>query len=326
MVLIISRQDDGNTHSVIEWLIAMKKEFVRLNADDKKTKIALIDVDNKKIIVEQGGRQINLWDATSIWHRRKGLSFQSISVNEKTFGQKVFFDADKHHRDHVLRETNTLIDFIYSFLEPGRVVLGNHCANTVNKMEVLNIARRHGWKIPESYIVTRKADLEKILKDKQKGIVTKALADGVYLFTDKFAYYSYTEKITDKDLDRIPEHFFPSLVQVEVKKKFELRVFYLRGRFFAMAIFSQQDKQTAVDFRKYNSKTPNRTVPYLLPETVQSKLREVFAELDLNTGSADLIVDSDGEYVFLEINPVGQIAMTSAPCNYHLEKKIAESL
>jgi len=34
----------------------------------------------------------------------------------------------------------------------------------------------------------------------------------------------------------------------------------------------------------------------------------------------------NGDFIFLEINPVGQFGMTSIPCNYFLEKKIAEHL
>jgi ATP-GRASP peptide maturase of grasp-with-spasm system len=326
MVLIISRQDDGNTNVVIEWLMSMNKEFVRLNADDEKTKIDLIDIENKKIIVDQKGKRVNLFDATSIWYRRRGLSLKSINIDERTFAQNVFFDAATRHKAHMHTEVSTLIDFIYSFLDSVENTIGNHSGNVVNKMEVLNIARKHGLKVPESYIVSRKADLEKILTEKNKDVVTKAISDGVYHFTDKFAYYSYTEKLSQKDLPKIPDHFFPSLIQIEIKKKFELRVFYLRDHFYAMAIFSQTSKQTAVDFRKYNNAKPNRTVPYLLPKHIQQKLRAVLDDLDLNTGSVDLIVDKDGEYVFLEVNPVGQIAMTSAPCNYYLEKKIAEAL
>lgn len=48
--------------------------------------------------------------------------------------------------------------------------------------------------------------------------------------------------------------------------------------------------------------------------------------LNLNTGSIDLIVDTQDNYYFLEINPVGQFGMVSQPCNYYLEKKVAEYL
>jgi D-alanine-D-alanine ligase-like ATP-grasp enzyme len=50
------------------------------------------------------------------------------------------------------------------------------------------------------------------------------------------------------------------------------------------------------------------------------------ALLKLNTGSIDLIVNTTGEYIFLEVNPVGQFGMVSSPCNYYLEREIARFL
>jgi hypothetical protein len=37
-------------------------------------------------------------------------------------------------------------------------------------------------------------------------------------------------------------------------------------------------------------------------------------------------VARDGREVFLEVNPVGQFGMVSRPCNYQLERKVAELL
>ena len=45
--------------------------------------------------------------------------------------------------------------------------------------------------------------------------------------------------------------------------------------------------------------------------------------LGFNTGSIDLILTPQGEYVFLEINPEGQFGMVSHPCNYYLEREMA---
>jgi hypothetical protein len=49
-------------------------------------------------------------------------------------------------------------------------------------------------------------------------------------------------------------------------------------------------------------------------------------QLNLNTGSIDMAVNTENEYVFFEVNPIGQYGMTSVPCNYNLDKKIAEYL
>jgi glutathione synthase/RimK-type ligase-like ATP-grasp enzyme len=122
------------------------------------------------------------------------------------------------------------------------------------------------------------------------------------------------------------DNFFPSLLQHSIPKLYELRIFYLGGDFYSMAIFSQEDEQTKTDFRNYNYQKPNRTVPYKLPQEIEDKLDKFMKEMDLDTGSIDMIVTPRYEYVFLEVNPVGQYEMTSIPCNYYLNEKIAKYL
>jgi glutathione synthase/RimK-type ligase-like ATP-grasp enzyme len=124
----------------------------------------------------------------------------------------------------------------------------------------------------------------------------------------------------------LPLNFFPSLFQQKIEKKYELRVFYLNNVFYSMAIFSQNDMKTKIDFRNYNYKTPNRNVPYKLPLEIESKLHLLMLQLELTTASIDLIVDLNENYVFLEVNPDGQFGMISYPCNYYLEKEIANQL
>ena len=119
---------------------------------------------------------------------------------------------------------------------------------------------------------------------------------------------------------------FPSLIMEKIEKKYEIRSFYLDGRFYSMAIFSQNNKQTEVDFRKYCADRPNKVEPFKLPCDIEEKLERLFRYFDLNCGSIDIIVDKNGKYVFLEINPVGQFQMTSIPCNYNIEQIIANYL
>ena len=159
--------------------------------------------------------------------------------------------------------------------------------------------------------------------------ITKPLSQGVYranLLND-YVYYNHVERITQKDVDRLSEEFYPSLFQIEENKLYEIRAFYLFGNFYSMAIFSQCNKETKVDFRKNKYwEHPLKTVPYSLPKSIENNITNLMNELKLETGSIDLIVNNDGDYIFLEVNPCGQFGMTSTPCNYYLEKKIAELL
>ncbi|WP_158559345.1 grasp-with-spasm system ATP-grasp peptide maturase [Deminuibacter soli] len=327
MILLLSRQDDGSTALVIEWLIALRKKYIRVNSDTNRMKFVSFDIDKEELIIEQNGVRVNLAEVNSTWYRRRGFSMENISIEDTTLSKAVFRNNSHYHKTHMQSELKVMIEFIHAFVE-GRSTkqIGNHSSVEVNKLKVLEAAKRCGLKIPQSFIVTTKADLVNIINT-YNDVITKAISgQGVYFFTQTHHYYSYTEKIGLEQAAELPDTFFPSLFQTQIKKKYELRIFYLRGECYTMAIFSQGDKKTEVDFRKYNTKKPNRFVPYKLPAGIEQKLTKLMNELNLDTGSIDIIVDRNNEYYFLEVNPIGQFSMTSVPCNYYLEKKIAELL
>lgn len=83
-----------------------------------------------------------------------------------------------------------------------------------------------------------------------------------------------------------------------IDKKYEIRTFYLKGKFYSMAIFSQNDSKTVVDFRNYNIEKPNRTVPYNLPKSITHKISQLMRNLEMNCGSIDLIYGKDDEFYF----------------------------
>ena len=93
-----------------------------------------------------------------------------------------------------------------------------------------------------------------------------------------------------------------------------------------MAIFSQGNQKTAIDFRNYDEVKRNRSVAFELPEDIKKKILHFMHEVELDTGSIDFILTPKKEYIFLEINPAGNIEMVSEPCNYYIEKRIAEQI
>jgi glutathione synthase/RimK-type ligase-like ATP-grasp enzyme len=134
---------------------------------------------------------------------------------------------------------------------------------------------------------------------------------------------SGTHLLTIDNIDNISNHFFPTYFQKYIEKEFELRIFYLKGKFYSMAIFSQNDIKTTIDYRNYNKEKPNRNIPFQLPKDLEKKLHFFMKKSALDTGSIDMIKDTNGQYVFLEVNPVGQFDWLSINCNYYIEEKIA---
>lgn len=329
MILILSRQDDGSSRQVAEWLYAMKKKFIRLNADDQKNCLLGCDVPigSFSIMINNKRYTFSIEVVKSVWHRRRGFSkgYPFYAPNRL---DNLFHGTSPYAEKHLKEEATEMIEYLYHKLETNSGIhnIGSQAHNTVNKLIVLEIANSCGLKVPESFIISTKKDLMFLLK-KEKKLVTKAIGNGIYRFTNEFGYYSYTEKINKPFIDSLPGTFFPSMVQKQIHKQYELRIFFLEKKFYSMAIFSQETAATTIDNRKnFEADCMPRCVPYLLPDKIKKKLSLLMWELKLNTGSIDMIVTDSNEYFFLEVNPVGQFGMVSQPCNYYLEKKIAESL
>lgn len=160
--------------------------------------------------------------------------------------------------------------------------------------------------------------------ENDSSIISKSLGEGNHIIYRNKKYTLFTQYINS--LEEVTEKFSPSLFQEYIKKKYELRIFYLDGKFYTMVIFSQNNERTKIDFRNYDFDNPNRVGTYELPEDIKSKLSSLMNKLCLNTGSIDMIKALNGEYYFLEVNPSGQFGMTGIPCNFNLHEKIAEFL
>lgn len=325
MILIFSVSVEFSTCDVIDWLNYYGEPYLRINTDDgEKLKIEIIlSNDNEKIILSYGTREIDLSKIKALWFRRGGnfQFFEGPLLTDIFTSKKV----QKEIAKNIFYETKSVYDFIHFHLKESVPSIGNFQTSNVNKLEMLSKAIKAGLHIPKSKIVSSKKDLMKF-KNQSGEIITKAIGENLHFLGDTHFYSVYTELIMDSDIKKFPEFFFPSLVQKKVEKKYEIRSFFLQGEIYSMAIFSQNNEQTAIDFRKYDEVKPNRNVPYLLPFDIEQRIRTLMKSLSLNTGSLDLIYSQDERYIFLEVNPVGQFGMVSSPCNYSLDKKIALNL
>lgn len=317
MVLIFSENSDDSTNWVIDWLYYYKVPFMRINRDDDfDQSFPLIQISNAELIENS--------DYTSIWFRRSiDPHYENEHlIKDERDQQRVFSRVSKN----LFYEYSHASQFLFSTITRKKPVLGNPQAWRINKLQVLEFARLCQLTIPETIITCSKKHVTSFYQ-RYGTVITKPISELYDLrIKNEFetqVYINYTEELTESMISQLPDTFFYSLFQQKIEKEIEIRVFFLHGKCFSMAIFSQADSQTRVDFRKY---TNNRNVPYALPHEIEDKLRQLMGTLKLNSGSIDLIKTPQGEYVFLEVNPTGQYGMISDPCNYHLDKLIAESL
>ena len=317
MIVIITDKTDRSTCEVIDWLIYLDKEFVVLAGETYYQIIETNLIDY--VVLNVDGVIIDSRKIDSIWYRRGDLIPNRIHIEE--FSNNEISDAFKYFYNN---EMFTINEFIHSLLSGVRSI-NNQNNSSVNKLNVLNMANQIGLSTPSSILTTSKAKLEEFLR-KHKRVITKSACDGFIYPSSSWLISSYTEEITKEDVELLPNNFAPSYFQELIDKKFDVRSFYLNDKFYSMAIFSQNNPNTQIDFRHYDRIKPNRKIPFLLPLKIEQQLRALMHSLSLNCSSSDLIYSTDNIIYFLETNPIGQFGMTSKPCNYHLEKIIAQFL
>ncbi|MCJ7934636.1 MAG: grasp-with-spasm system ATP-grasp peptide maturase [Chryseobacterium sp.] len=300
MILIISDNNDISTTDVIKWLLVLEKKFIRIHEDE----IFEIKIIQKRIFLESSSTRFFLDEICSVWYRRGGLNFKrlrykntsiNINMNEAQHWLEDYVKKKLESIKHINKESNSL----------------------VNKLLVLEEAEKVGLDVPPYYMAENTDDV--ILgKTIVKTIAGNPMLESFYKNSNGMMFTTVVEEYET-------ENFFPTFFQEKIEKDFEIRTFYLNGKCWSIAIFSQNDEQTKVDFRNYNYEKRNKNVRYNLPKVIEEKVHNLMQILDLNCGSLDFMKSGD-KYYFLEVNPIGQFGYLSKICNYSLEKEIAEYL
>ncbi|MEG0760359.1 grasp-with-spasm system ATP-grasp peptide maturase [Chryseobacterium sp.] len=300
MILIISENDEITTTEIIRWLISLNKKFIRVHEDE----IFEIKTNEKRIYLKSNRNSFFIDDISSVWYRRGSLRFYRQKYDDDTINL------------HMNEYQYWLEDYVRNFLE-NKKHINKESNYHVNKLIVLDIAKEIGFNIPEYFLAENTSDV------KINDTIIKTIAgNGLLQFKDgKRDGLMYTSVVEEK----LDEDFFITFFQEKIIKDFEIRTFYLNEKIWSMAIFSQNDNQTKVDYRKYNKEKPNRNVSYNLPFHVEDKIKNLMKRLDLNSGSIDFMKSGD-QFYFLEVNPIGQFGNVSCYCNYNLHYEIAKSL
>lgn len=316
MILILSNHGDYTTDVVLDMLTGYEGGVYRINS---------FDFLNEPLSFKLGPNSIKLGDQIidpslvgAVWFRKFGFFRKSVQA------KALQSCLDAQMQSHLATEFARVLE-AFEMCFPSAFWLTNPRKVFINKYSVLSAARVIGLEIPNTYIVNNLTDLKTILK-LEKRLISKSIYDPIIVKYKGENYTTYTTEIDDNILQKLPLHFLPSLVQQAIEKSYEVRTFYLDGRCYSMAIMSQSDEQTSIDYRRYNIEKPNRFVPYSLPQDIEIKLTVLMEKIGLNTGSVDFIVDKQGRHIFLEVNPTGQFGMVDFSCCYDLHRKVAQLL
>ncbi len=302
MVLIVTEPDDPNTDDVIDYFLYHRKPFVRI--EEGLENVYLTNC-NKKIYAN--GRMYPFDAFTGYWYRRGNLLPKYESLER--FEIYELFMTFKFIENKIQNSVKNCLGGFFSDV-------------FINKLQVSNEVKQSGVNIPNYAIVSQKKELTDFLSICDK-CITKTIYQGL-VKTRQGSKSVPTSFITKKDLYKIPDTFKPSLVQQFLTREVEIRSFYLDGIFYSGAIFNNEQSKAKADSRV--SQVRHKYQPFELDKQLKMQLHKSFKQLNIKTGSIDLVMDKQGDTYFLEINPIGQFGPVSKQCGYHYEEDIYKYL
>lgn len=136
--------------------------------------------------------------------------------------------------------------------------------------------------------------------------IYKPLTGAAWVSEDK-AWATYTS-VLNEDLLRNDASLSnaPGIYQPLLDKAYELRVTVMGATVIAAKIKSQRNGNYLTDWRANDFDEAMGCEHYPLPAAVEAQCRDTMARLGLVFGCIDVVVTQDGDYVFLEVNEMGQ--------------------
>ena len=323
MIYVFSTEHiDISTDEVNEWLFFLNAKFKRINGEElRRNELSLLnEVLSFDRLVENFTGDSDK-DENVIWFRRWD-SYKDLRILEKErLGRDVY--------RFLINEASEYYSYFFTVLSHKENItwIDNINSLFLNKITTLQKAKKNGLIVPDTYIIHTKVQLDKLFK-KHERLITKTIRNVTSFISENRFYGLSTKEIKYPLCNEIPERFYPSLVQKLIEKKYEIRTFYFFQKMYSMAMFSQRRKESQIDYRYYSTSlaSKDRWVRYELPDDIKSNIIKLMGDLKLNSGSIDLIYTKNKQYLFLEVNPIGQLGMVSRSCMYGLEKIIASKL
>lgn len=174
------------------------------------------------------------------------------------------------------------------------------------KPNQLERAHAIGLRIPRTLMTNDPDDAVAFFDECEGRMIYKTFSQYFRPEKDGTAHGIYTTPLDKRDIlsRREQIRLAPCLFQEYIPKKLELRITVIGRRIFTVEIESQNSFRGRDDWRKCGPGISYRAGE--LPRAVAEQIHRLMGSLNLVFGCIDIIVTPDGQYVFLEINPMGQ--------------------
>lgn len=193
-----------------------------------------------------------------------------------------------------------------------------------NKIYQSYLASEAGLKMPDTIIGSNPEEIRRFYVEHSRKIVVKNFATSP--IPDRVVM---TNLVTEEDYLALDSaKIAPAIYQEYVDKLYELRITVVGNKIFVTNIYSQEDSQTAIDWRSKPllNDFQVRMEPGEVPTEIKEKILHFMSISGLQYGCIDMIRTPDDRYIFLEINPAGQWYFVQVKTKVQIANAIAELL
>jgi hypothetical protein len=291
MLLILTSDEDLTADFLIVQLINRNLPYFRLNCEALATAGYTFAVTHDAVCrgIAVRERTVDLNEVRSVWYRR---AIHPTPIIGLPHAEQAFVAGELRHLAMGL------------VLNPGIKWVNPIDSVSVaeHKILQLQIARDIGFRVPRTLISRDPAELRRFAERNLGGTICKPIFHG--MFADGVDTYSiYTRRIKPDSFDMESVSACPVFLQEELHRHADVRATFIGRHCFAASITGDNE---LVDWRD-----PDLQIAYCainLDSDVERMCREMLGRLGLVYGAFDFVRTSEGELVFLEVNPTGEWA------------------
>ena len=189
-----------------------------------------------------------------------------------------------------------------------------------NKMVQLRAALDIGFQIPATVVTNSARAALSQLRD-GAGFAVKGL-DTVLWREESHQYFAFTQMLEAGELRSSDLSKLPTIVQEQLRPKTDIRITVVSDRVWASTI-TDPDGPIDGDWRIRHDQVVY--AEHLLPEVVIERCLGIMRSLSLSFAAIDLALYAE-EYVFLELNPVGEWAWLADSLGWDVASVMADWL
>lgn len=296
-VLILSNHRDAHARIVLSALkmkgITVERWIPENYLQNQKSSFNLSPVNIDELLLKDDRQKLNLMDYDTVWFRRQAIP-------------KLIPHIHSNDRDFVFNENMSHMRAIWFALEKKAF-----CVNPISsyykansKLLQLQLAKQLGLFFPETLISNSLEDLKSFIKKNQPHeIIYKTFVPNTWEENDEIFNF-YTTVISEKLLPSSSIlALTPGIYQKRINKQFEVRATFFGNKNISVKILNSAED---IDWRLKSRISGLKIEPITLCPDIEKKCLLMMKELGIVFGCFDFIITDNNQYVFLEVNEMGQ--------------------